>query len=273
MLFRSGYVGHLQSLGNATSTQLARLQELGEVAKVMAPRHDWQFINAIASRIRARHIPARNKNHIKLSNELLDLGFNLMANANTQAGWQRAAQYRDGLLIAFLALVPLRRRNLAGLRLEHTLLQSPGGWLISLGASDTKTHAPLELDLPDLLVEPLRQYLRCHRHVLVQRTGRWHGDAGDALWISKDGSPMTEMAIYDAIRSRTKAAFGKPLNPHLFRDAAATTLAISSPKHVRSAAPLLGHRTFGTTERYYIQAMGLDAHRRFIDAVHPRRKS
>ena len=83
---------------------------------------------------------------------------------------------------------------------------------------------------------------------------------------------MTEMAIYDVIRGRTKAAFGKALNPHLFRDAAATTLAISSPKHVRSAAPLLGHRTFTTTERHYIQAKGLDAHRQFIAAVHPRRK-
>ena len=85
---------------------------------------------------------------------------------------------------------------------------------------------------------------------------------------------MTEMAIYDLIRARTKAAFGKALNPHLFRDAAATTIAISSPEHVRSAAPLLGHRTFTTTERHYIQAMGLDAHRRFVNAVrHTGRKS
>lgn len=78
---------------------------------------------------------------------------------------------------------------------------------------------------------------------------------------------MTEMAIYDVIRGRTKAAFGNALNPHMFRDAAATTLAISAPERVRSAAPLLGHRTFATTERHYIQATGLDAHRRFVNAL------
>ena len=209
----------------------------------------------------------------EMVNELLDLGFNLMAKATSGPSLRRAMQYRDGLLISLLALVPLRRHNIARVELGHNLVQSSGGWMISLDAEDTKTHAPLELDLPQPLVDPLYLYLQEHRPVLVRRTGRWHRDAGNSLWVSKDGSPMTEMAIYDVIRSRTKAAFGKPLNPHLFRDAAATTLAISSPKHVRSAAPLLGHRTFGTTERYYIQAMGLDAHRRFIDAVHPRRKS
>ena len=267
-----GYIGRLQSLNNATGTILARLQELGEVAKVMGPGRNWEFINAIASRIRARHVPARSKNHLKLSSELLDLGFALMAGVEAETGWRRAAQYRDGLLIALLALVPLRRRNFASLRLGYNLVQSPCGWIISVHADDTKTHAPIEFDLPDLLVEPLQRYLREHRPVLVQREGRWHRDAGDALWISKDGSPMTEMAIYDVVRARTQAAFGQPLNPHLFRDAAATTIAISSPSHVHTAAPVLGHRNFSTTERYYIQAKGLEAHRQFIAAVHKRRK-
>ena len=37
---------------------------------------------------------------------------------------------------------------------------------------------------------------------------------------------MTEIALYDRIRARTKAAFGAAINPHLFRDAAATTMAV-----------------------------------------------
>ena len=45
------YVGELQALGNGTATILARLQELGEVAKVMGPRQDWNFINKIASKV------------------------------------------------------------------------------------------------------------------------------------------------------------------------------------------------------------------------------
>ena len=60
---------------------------------------------------------------------------------------------------------------------------------------------------------------------------------------------MTQMAIYDRIRARTKEQFGVAINPHLFRDAAATTMAIADPANVRLAAPLLGHRTFTTTEK------------------------
>lgn len=267
------YVAHLQALNNGTATILARLQELCEVAKVMGPGGDWRFINAIASRIRARHVPVRGKQNLKLSNELFDLGMGLMEQSGSMSGWRRAVLYRNGLLIALLALVPMRRRNIAGLRLDRDLVRSNGCWSISIAAEDTKTHAPLELDLPDLLTGPLQTYLVEHRPVLVRRTGRWHCDAGDALWVSKDGSPMTEMAIYDAVRSLTGAAFGQPINPHLFRDAAATTLAISAPKQVRSAAALLGHRTFTTTERHYIQAMGLEAQRRFVDVVFRRRTS
>jgi integrase len=63
---------------------------------------------------------------------------------------------------------------------------------------------------------------------------------------------------------RTRAAFGRPINPHLFRDAAATTTAIHDPLHVRLVAPLLGHRTFSTTERHYMHAQSLEAHREFV---------
>ena len=264
------YIARLEVLGNSTATLLARLQELGEVARVMDPQKDWRFINAIASRIRGRHVPARSKQNLKLSDELLGLGLRLMDNAAGHTGWRAAALYRDGLMIALLALVPLRRLNLAGLRLHHSLMQDRSGWSICLPADETKTGAPLDLGLPEILLEPLQVYLRIHRPVLIARTGRWHRDAGEALWISSHGSPLTQIAIYDAIRNHTEAAFGTPINLHLFRDAGATTLAVDDPQHVRIAAPLLGHRTFSTTERHYIQATGIEAHRRFIATVHRR---
>jgi integrase len=78
---------------------------------------------------------------------------------------------------------------------------------------------------------------------------------------------MTQMALYDRIRPRTNDHFGIAINPHLFRDAAATTLAIADPAHVRIAAPLLGHRTFATTERHYRQARAFEAHRSYTDVL------
>jgi len=266
------YIDSLVSLNNSTATILARLAELGEVARIMAPDRSWDFINALASRIRGRHKPARDKRNLKLSEELLDLGLKIIGKATATTGLKAATLHRDGLMIALLALAPLRRRNLAGLRLRRNLVETNGSWLISLDASETKTHAPLEILWPEDLLSPLLTYLNVHRPRLAAMTGRWAKPVEDALWVSTDGSPMTEMAIYDRIRAHTGRAFGAAINPHLFRDAAATTLAIADPIHVRVAAPLLGHRTFLTTERHYQHAQSIDAHRTYIDAVFAKRK-
>jgi integrase len=261
------YVEHLESLKNGTWTILGRLKDLGAAAKVMSPNGDWRFINDISSRIRTRHRPVRDKHNMKLTDDLLALGLQLMNKAKSKTGLRAAVLFRDGLLIAFLALTALRRRNLAGLRLGKNLIETNGRWTIELQEDETKTHAPHELELPDLLVEPLCVYFRKYRPVLASLHGRWCKPVGDALWVSKDGSPMTQMAIYDRIRAHTKKAFGVPMNPHLFRDAAATIMAIADPQHIRASAPLLGHRSFSTTERNYIQAKGFEAQRKFLAVV------
>ena len=95
----------------------------------------------------------------------------------------------------------------------------------------------------------------------------------DAVWISQDGSPMSQEGLSGRIELRTRAAFGKAMNPHLFRDAAATTMATADPGNVRVAAPVLGHRTFAPTERHYIQATGLQAQAGYLKVIKERRQS
>jgi integrase/recombinase XerD len=80
------YVNSLIELGNSSQTILARLQELGELAKVMDPNRDWSFINRLASKVRARHRPARDKTNLRPSNELVDLGLNLFERPRTSLG-------------------------------------------------------------------------------------------------------------------------------------------------------------------------------------------
>jgi integrase/recombinase XerD len=262
------YVDNLICLGNSTATVIARLRELGEVARILGPDKSWSFINALESRIRARHKPARDKRNLRLSDELFGLGLSLLEKAKAFGGLEAALLHRDGLMIALLALVPLRRRNFAGLRLDRNVVAINDVWLIVLDESETKTHAPLEILWPDDLVAPLRTYLNLHRPVLSAINRRGVKPAGDALWVSSRGSQLTEMAMYLRVCEHTQKTFGRAINPHLFRDAAATTLAIADPAHVRVAAPLLGHRTFTTTERYYQQAQSFDAHRAYIDALY-----
>lgn len=60
---------------------------------------------------------------------------------------------------------------------------------------------------------------------------------------------------------------GVAIWPHLLRDYAATSLSTESPAAALSAASLLGHRNFSTTEKYYIRANQLEASRKINAAV------
>lgn len=83
---------------------------------------------------------------------------------------------------------------------------------------------------------------------------------------------MANMTIYGRVKQITEQAFGEALCPHDFRHVAATTMATHDPEHIRIAAPLLGHRNFGTTEKYYIQADALQASRRLRRSIRNLRK-
>ncbi|MFO0408528.1 MAG: hypothetical protein ACK50Q_19365 [Labrys sp. (in: a-proteobacteria)] len=75
-----------------------------------------------------------------------------------------------------------------------------------------------------------------------------------------------------AITRTTGRAFGRSINPHLFRDCAATFVALEDPEHIGIAAPLLGHVDHRTTERHYIQANQMIAGRRLNQSVARLRK-
>ena len=62
-------------------------------------------------------------------------------------------------------------------------------------------------------------------------------------------------------------AFGEPINLHLFRDIAATTIATRDPAHVGIARDLLAHGDLRSLERHYIQADQTTAARTYQTAI------
>ena len=78
---------------------------------------------------------------------------------------------------------------------------------------------------------------------------------------------MTEIAIYDRVSRLTEAEFGESISPHRFRDMAASTIASHAPEFIHAAAPLLGHATLRTTEKYYRQAQAQEGQKRFVLAL------
>jgi integrase len=159
-------------------------------------------------------------------------------------------------------------QNLTGLVLGQTLIQRGEGWWIQILAHETKTKNPIEEPWSDMLVPHLETYLADHRAGITAL----RDSCSDALWLSMHGTAMNDNGIYLRIVARTRERLGRPINPHLFRDCAATSIAINDPVHIRMAARLLGHRTGSTTERFYNQARSVEASRLMQEALLKRRE-
>jgi integrase len=232
---------------------------------VVAPREDWAWIWRLAAPIQEQATSVRHKvSRLQHSSDLVALGHQLMVEAEEtkMPALRRAEHYRDGLLIALLALRPLRLRNLASIEVGRHLMRNGAGYHLAFAARETKNRRVLEHDIPPELIPHLQRYLDHYRKLLLTCGGRYEPVNGVALWISREGNPMPEVSIRGAVQRRTQAAFGAPLPPHWFRDAAATTLATDDPEHVLAAASLLGNRP-ATMMKYYNQAQSFAADRRY----------
>jgi integrase len=172
-----------------------------------------------------------------------------------------ALEYRDGLIIALLAVIPLRRRTLAALRIGRHLVKSGKIWSLDIPPGDTKTRHSLEYPISAELSGNIDRYLtqfRCR----IPGAG-----AHDGFWAGERGRPMDDGTIYDTVRRRTRETFGFPVNLHRFRHAAATFWSRQDPANVRGAKDLLGQASFGTTEKHYIMAQTRMAGRALARAI------
>jgi integrase/recombinase XerD len=252
-------------------TVLGLIVDLSEYIRVACPDHARTVIKRIETRLRWKAVPTKDKrSRLVTSAELFRVGEELMLDMDDvpfDDPRLPLARYRDGLAICLLASRPLRIRAFASLELRKHIRLEGGVWRIDVPAELMKTRRPWEATVPEASAAALAHYLDYIRPALLRLRGRWHRPAGDALWISIDGSPMRPKALGEAIAKRTQEALGHAIYPHLFRDSAATTLALESPEQVKLAAPLLGHSDPRTTERHYNQAKSVDAGRRLLQAM------
>jgi len=222
------------------------------------------FLHTAATTLRRMGRPAGNKrSRLRPSAELYQLGLELMRGAASQVTPQEAARtFQDGLTIALLAARPVRLKNLASIEVGHHLTKQGDLYWLTFTARETKTYRHLEFPLPCELTALMDQHLTIYRPILLENLGKWGSAPHSGLWVSMHGSKMNQDVLYRHIYERTKERFGEPVNPHLFRDAAATSIAIEDPDHVGIITAILGHSNTKTAETYYNQATSLEAARR-----------
>ena len=237
-------------------------KHLYDAIRVMAPERDWRWFKAIAWRLDGR-APRRNKrSRMVTPGQLIRLGIGLMEQAQPQIeGLNAAIAYRDGLIIALLACRPIRRRNLAALSIGRQLVRSGNLWHIIFRADEIKNHQPYEATIPAFLQPFLERYLGDIRPLFPR------AEAHEGLWASAKGGPLSDTALYDLVCKRTRVAFGKPINLHLFRDIAATEIAYKDPAKIGIARDLLGHSDLRAVDRHYNQASQIQAGRAYHQAL------
>ena len=161
------------------------LYHLWLVLKSMCPACDLSWLATISERIAARGKQKRKKYHLVTSETLYALGIALMDRALSSGKPVTASSvqttYRDGFIIAFLALIPLRRRTLGLLRIGQHLVKSGAGWAIDIPASDTKTKRPLEFPLLPELSARIDFYLKEIRSRIPGAEGQ-RPSVGQPVW-------------------------------------------------------------------------------------------
>jgi integrase len=261
------YIEHLRSRVSLATIE-NRLIGLERALAVMSPETDRSLLKRAIRRVRDPHAGIAGKRiRLQDSRDLFALGIRLMSEADDPVGesYRRtrwSTHYRDGLIIALLAARPLRRRNFAGLVLGRHVQLVQDQWWICIPAEETKTRMAIEVPFPEALVDSLDRYLKEHRPRLLNAPVPETCDIlrSGPLWISiRTGAALSPHTLALRVAEHTGRAFGKPVNVHLFRDCAATSIALRDAEHIRIAASVLGHRRFATTERHYNLARSVEA--------------
>ena len=250
-------------------TVWGRLAELLAAAKAIAPHTDWRWLRGVVGRLECRLRPSKDKHsRLRPAGEIADWAYRRMDEILRDPPLRDAeTSFRDALIVALLITCPtMRLANLSMIEIGQHLLRGKDSCELRFAAHEMKARKPVEIPIPESLLPYLGHYIETVRPALLGATDTTR------LWITRYGQPMTGKALNGSICKVTERAFGKPINPHLFRDCAVTTVALEDPRHIGIAPSILAHTDPRTTHAHYIQAQQVDASRRLRRSLEMLRK-
>lgn len=175
----------------------------------------------------------------------------------------KARRFRDGLMVAMLAIHPIRLKNFASFEIGRNLVSINGAWWITLSSAETKENRPDERRIDETIAPALGKYLSKYRPALARKDGQ-----SRALWLSSNtGQPMTYHAVAAAVERTTRATVGVGISPHMFRTSAASSAAVYADHNPHLGSALLHHRDKRVTEEHYNRASSLSAAKAFRQLI------
>ena len=263
------YIGDLTERKLSSVTVWNCIYKVRRAAQLLSPGADVKWLAEIEKDLALVMQPRSKLDRLVMAERLLDAGLTLIIEAkdHTRAKFVRARGIRNGLMLALLALYPMRRKNFAALEIGKTFRQVKDGWWITLPKGTTKMGGPEERPVAEWLEPYIELYLDEARPVLLDASL----PPTDALWISSNTrGPMTEGTVGSLITQITKETIGIGISPHLFRTAGATTAAISAGDMPHLASALLGHTHPRVTHENYVRTSSLTAIKKYSSLIQRR---
>lgn len=222
---------------------------LRRAAELLAPTADFSWLAEIEKDLALLMEPRPKFERLVSTDRLVEAGLALLMEARDFAknDLARARGIRNGLMIALLALCPIRLKNFAALEIGTTLKHVHGRWWITLPGNSTKSRRPDERRIRELLNRAIEAYLNDARPILVGPR-----PSTQVLWVSSTtGRPMTAKNVGALVSKLTLQTIGVDVSPHLFRSAAASTAAARGTDTPHLASAVLNHTDPRMTEEHY----------------------
>ncbi len=236
-------------------TVYGSIYKLRRAAELIAKGFEFGWLAEIEKDLALVMQPKSKLDRLVLAEVLLEGGLTLITEAENsiQTDLPRARGVRNGLMIALLAVHPMRLKNFAGLELARTIIDLKGPWWIVLPHQSTKSRRPDERRLPDLLKPYINVYVSNWRPILMRSDS-----PGKALWLSSNhGGPMSYDGIERAISETTRSTIGVDVSPHLFHISGASTAAVHGGHVPHLGSALLHHTNPRVTEEHYNRASSM----------------
>jgi integrase len=235
------------------------IYKLRRAAELLAPSTDFSWLAEIEKDIALEMEPRSKFDRFVLTGRLVEAGMTLIVEAESSARHDLAYArgVRNGIIIALLALCPIRLKNFADLEIGHTFKKVDSSWWITLPGNLTKSRRPDERRVPAVLNRYIDLYLDQSRPLLLGSN-----PLTNALWISSTtGRRITTKNLGTLISKITLETVGVNVSPHLFRTAAASTAAGYGGNTPHLASALLNHTDPRVTEEHYNRATSIAASR------------
>jgi integrase len=233
------------------------IYKLRRAAECLAPDADFGWLSEIEKDLALISEPKDKTDRLVLADRLLEAGLTLIEEAESFARTpiRRARGVRNGLMIALLALHPLRTKNFATLLIGQSIQKIGRHWWLIIEFKRTKTRRRDERRVPQFMTEIIDRYVEKYRPILLRNNTQ-----ESAFWISSTrGTQFTIKNMGTLISKITEQTLGVDVSPHLFRMAAATTAAVYGTSTPYLASGVLGHRDERITEEHYNRARSLHA--------------